>query len=713
MSALHSKISLNKLSSSMQKKSKTLALLAVSTLAFAVLPLSPGWFDSPAYAVTAESPNEGAVAGIEIAESAKYEILAQDISVGKNGNILLVWNQEELTGTQPTSDPISITFAITDSEGTLISGPTEIAQVPYGDYYYRVQMVTYNESNDEWLVVWSDGDNQFMQRVASDGTLVGATVTMSKYVTLPDDRDNRLTNFGETTQWAANDNGPLQVSWDPVREEYLVTVWDDNDLTLIAGLTGQRVWGNFYNSDLEPVDGNADLFLIGAPEVPANSDGDGMSIALDQESGIWAISYNSNVNPVGRTSKIVALLDRSAGGLTQTTHAVVDNFSQERPVGSGLHNSFPQVTFVESTGNFLVTFNAKFDSSVVAGADANSWQTYGRWIDGDGNLVGTTTRISNIPSLYTDETDPLNPVADVPELRNVRPHYDSESDRLYFAGHASQSIDDPDFGVSEVYRAYLWSLSSDLSDSSDPVPMFAMPDSPTGPGESARPAIDIRAGLVAVAYMNWPNGDYGLPAQLQLVLDGTFVPTSESAPPAAPSPYNGPVVTGNSPTETGLSLIGTDLDQVSSVLVGEYECELKSLFDSTLSCDLPTGLAGDFKVTLIGSFGKLFLSNIVSIRTALQEESSELELATWTKNQNDGTVKMYAKNIVGAGKVQFMFNGEEIAWVRAVDGTDPKLRMSDAGAYYLVRTVELVEGQKNVFEIYVDGVRTTRTAYTY
>jgi len=87
-------------------------------------------------------------------------------------------------------------------------------------------------------------------------------------------------------------------------------------------------------------------------------------------------------------------------------------------------------------------------------------------------------------------------------------------------------------------------------------------------------------------------------------------------------------------------------------------------------------------------------------------------LASWTKNLNDGTVKMYAKNIVGAGKVQFMLNGEEIAWVRATSAADSKLRSAN-GASYLVRTVDLVEGQKNVLEIYVDGVRTTRTAYTY
>ena len=89
-------------------------------------------------------------------------------------------------------------------------------------------------------------------------------------------------------------------------------------------------------------------------------------------------------------------------------------------------------------------------------------------------------------------------------------------------------------------------------------------------------------------------------------------------------------------------------------------------------------------------------------------------LATWTSNQNDGTVKMYAKNVVGAGKVQFMVNGVEIAWVRAASTSDSKLRLAGAeGAAYLVRTVELVEGQKNALEIYVDGVRLTRSAYAY
>ena len=89
------------------------------------------------------------------------------------------------------------------------------------------------------------------------------------------------------------------------------------------------------------------------------------------------------------------------------------------------------------------------------------------------------------------------------------------------------------------------------------------------------------------------------------------------------------------------------------------------------------------------------------------------DVATWTSNQNDGTVKMYAKNIVGAGKVQFMLNGKEIAWINASTRADSKLRLAGAqGAAYLVRTIDLVEGQKNVLETYVDGKRSTRSAYT-
>jgi hypothetical protein len=92
------------------------------------------------------------------------------------------------------------------------------------------------------------------------------------------------------------------------------------------------------------------------------------------------------------------------------------------------------------------------------------------------------------------------------------------------------------------------------------------------------------------------------------------------------------------------------------------------------------------------------------------------ELVVWTKRLEGNTqAKLYAKSVVGKGKVQFYFNGKEIAWVRAMDETDPKLRVITSGpmtgANYLVRTVDLLEG-KNILEIYVDGERVRRTAYS-
>jgi subtilisin family serine protease len=94
----------------------------------------------------------------------------------------------------------------------------------------------------------------------------------------------------------------------------------------------------------------------------------------------------------------------------------------------------------------------------------------------------------------------------------------------------------------------------------------------------------------------------------------------------------------------------------------------------------------------------------------------------WTVRMRDAQgnltnqAKMYAKNPIGEGKVAFFVNGREIAWIRAVDETDPKLRLVTegpmAGIGYLVRTVNLVGG-KNALEIYVNGERVRRTAYSF
>jgi hypothetical protein len=123
------------------------------------------------------------------------------------------------------------------------------------------------------------------------------------------------------------------------------------------------------------------------------------------------------------------------------------------------------------------------------------------------------------------------------------------------------------------------------------------------------------------------------------------------------------------------------------------------------------GLASGFSDTV--QFGKTGSKPSIVLTPANPEEHK-----TWAKRMVGNTeAKLYAKNIIGKGKVSFRVNGKEIAWVRALDASDSKLRLITegpmAGSNYLVRTVNLVRGQKNVLEVYVDGVRTTRTAYSY
>jgi hypothetical protein len=99
---------------------------------------------------------------------------------------------------------------------------------------------------------------------------------------------------------------------------------------------------------------------------------------------------------------------------------------------------------------------------------------------------------------------------------------------------------------------------------------------------------------------------------------------------------------------------------------------------------------------------------------ALADEPSD-EAAYFTKRVSQTEVKVYAKNPVAVGKVQFKVNGRELAWVRATSARDPKLRLARVGdelVPYLVRSVTLTPGQKGAIEIYVDGRRAWRAAYT-
>jgi hypothetical protein len=191
--------------------------------------------------------------------------------------------------------------------------------------------------------------------------------------------------------------------------------------------------------------------------------------------------------------------------------------------------------------------------------------------------------------------------------------------------------------------------------------------------------------------------------------------TVEPAASAGSAPYSGPMVTlaGSLSAVSGgdLTIPGENLAGVSAVTVGGLSADVISVTAKSLSIKLPSGLvAGVYDLVLTSPAGRITIQGAIRISA----EQALVRQGTWTKAKVSSSgsisqVKIYAKDPIGLGKIQFFKDGKEIAWVRAVDETDPKLRFANNAAY-LVRSVALTQG-KNRFEIKVDGVRVWQATY--
>ena len=189
------------------------------------------------------------------------------------------------------------------------------------------------------------------------------------------------------------------------------------------------------------------------------------------------------------------------------------------------------------------------------------------------------------------------------------------------------------------------------------------------------------------------------------------------------APYYGPTATGYSVKSPAIgqsvTLFGERLDLVASVTIDSIEASITSQSSSSLTIVIPKLLQPGLKDLVIrSSLGALTVQGAFNVLAEVDasenapESASAISVRGSTKKLTDSKAKIYAKDLVGAGKVQIFFNGKEIAWVRATSETDSKLRTAN-GAHYLVRTVELIKGRKNVLEVYVDGIRVKRVAYSY
>jgi len=190
-------------------------------------------------------------------------------------------------------------------------------------------------------------------------------------------------------------------------------------------------------------------------------------------------------------------------------------------------------------------------------------------------------------------------------------------------------------------------------------------------------------------------------------------PPPPTLPPLTPPPYTGPMITppaGVIAASAGgkVTIPGSRLGDVSKVEIAGLDAEITVSSDGELSIVVPRGLAaGVYDLVIVSASGKLTIQGAIRVTgSAAATSTTTGEARPSTRLIAENSMKVWVFDAVGAGKVQIMLNGREVAWVNAASADDPKLRDGR-----LVRTLTLAAG-KNVIEIYVDGERVSRRVAT-
>lgn len=221
---------------------------------------------------------------------------------------------------------------------------------------------------------------------------------------------------------------------------------------------------------------------------------------------------------------------------------------------------------------------------------------------------------------------------------------------------------------------------------------------------------------VRVAAVNEAGvGAYG-PAGSEVTLAAPVISAPPSTPVITTSPNTAiikiePLKPGQVPLDnaikigagSNLEISGGNLDAVEKVKVGDkiVEFEVK---EGVLKVELPQKLQLQaYETTIIDKDGNEIAGPIVDINKI---QTTIADRDALIKRLPSGEVKVWLFNPVDVGKVQFVLEDKEIAWVRASGQTFSTSKLRTFGISqmpYMVRTMRIPDGSVAEFEFTING----------
>jgi len=690
----------------------TLSLLSASIMlatSAAIIPLA---------AEASAAPFSEVIAGDLVATSDYYELLAPDVAIATTGEALVIWNQEVFGSS--SMNPTIIAGRIRAADGSW-GNAFEIHRFPAVNNYGLGRVVIFNTTLNKFAVAFTQNTGvAFVTHVELDGT-VDTVKQLSQKLTTAADRSVIIQDdFTQDDLKVLSLD--IKIGWNDTAKKYLVLTVNNRNVKIPGEQNLAKYPAAFYlNDDFTSADG-VDAFFIPVDLAPSFDQRltvgliEGIDLSLDPGSGTWAISYNSlaisGAVSTFQSTKSVSLVSFDSNAVaTLSSHRVASNATN--PPAIQVFDGPPNVVWVESANAFFVTWNARYADSAdpiigVEGA-TDQMQVYAQAVNLAGQPVGPVRMLSNLPASFIESatTRALEVVHRVSLATNQL------GSEIYLAAHGRFRAADG----TTMWRSMYWSYDAVTSAASGASALYSIPADENRLGASSRPVIAVMNDQIAVVYQNWPADSFNTPAEVRVHFIGGASVDSTDSPSRAT--FDGPVVrlhdTTNRPPGSSVRITGERLNQITGLEIAGLPVKFEKLANGDLSLEIPLGLAaGSYDLVALGDFGRLTIQGVIAVSAPLQPNANG---SAWTKAQPDNrTAKVYFRNPVSAGKVQFFLNGREIAWVRATSPANPKLRIQPDGPMaqtpYLVRTVKLEANTKNIIEIHVNGERLRRVAYT-